>query len=191
MYAALPDPYCYRGTAVLRNRKGLRNQSQLDDFEADAILQRSDELFPSGAFDPSRFRAVHHHLFQDVYSCPGKYRTGRTSKGSSVFCYPENIEREVDRAFDGMHAQGPFSGRLPSDRFAEIGAEFLSELNAIHPFREGNGRTQMAFFAMLADHAGFPLNLEELEPAPFLAAMIDSFRGRRDALAVQLRALML
>lgn len=56
--------------------------------------------------------------------------------------------------------------------------------------REGNGRTQMAFFAMLADQAGFSLKLEKLEPEPFLGAMIESFQGRMDALTAQLRALM-
>jgi cell filamentation protein len=64
---------------------------------------------------------------------------------------------------------------LDKRNFAESGAHFLSELNAIHPFREGNGRTQMAFFAMLADAVGHPLDLSLLEPRSFLAAMIAAF----------------
>lgn len=190
MYSAIPDPYCYKGSTVLRNRLGIRNQQQLDAFEAESVLQRGFEGLPAGVFDPPHFRSIHRHLFQDVYRWAGKYRTVRISKGASSFCYPEYIAREVDRIFAKLHAHHPFSGRLSPARFAKIGAELVGELNAIHAIREGNGRTQMAFFAMMSARAGFPLDLERLQPAPFLAAMIDSFHGRTDALAAQLRMLM-
>jgi cell filamentation protein len=63
-------------------------------------------------------------------------------------------------------------------------------LNAIHPFREGNGRTQTMFLALLADQAGYRLWFERLRPKSFLAAMIQSFYGDEQTLALHLRRLM-
>jgi cell filamentation protein len=81
---------------------------------------------------------------------------------------------------------------LGSDRdaFIRLVAEFLSDLNAIHPFREGNGRSQLAFLHLLALRAGHPLEIERIKPAAFLAAMIRSFDGGIEPLAEQLRALL-
>jgi cell filamentation protein len=67
VYDVGPDPYCYSGTTVLRNKLGLTDQTNLDDFEADAVTQRGTEPLPGGRLTPSHFRAVHRHLFQDVY----------------------------------------------------------------------------------------------------------------------------
>jgi cell filamentation protein len=61
--------------------------------------------------------------------------------------------------------------------FSAGAAHFLAELNAIHAFREGNGRTQLTFFALLADQAGHPPDLSKLRPDEMLEAMIASFDG--------------
>jgi cell filamentation protein len=80
---------------------------------------------------------------------------------------------------------------LPSEIFATQAAHFLAALNAIHPFRDGNGRTQLAFTAMLAAHAGHPLALERLEPETFLSAMIRSFQGNERLLADEITDLVM
>jgi cell filamentation protein len=61
--------------------------------------------------------------------------------------------------------------------FADKAAHFLAELNVIHAFREGNGRSQLTFFALLADYAGHPIDLDKLDPHKMLDAMIASFDG--------------
>lgn len=73
------------------------------------------------------------------------------------------------------------------DAFAEQAAAFLAYLNAIHPFREGNGRAQLSFMTLLAAKPGHRFDLRALEPEPFLAAMIASFRGDEVALVAQVR----
>jgi cell filamentation protein len=73
--------------------------------------------------------------------------------------------------------------RLEAEEFSHKAAHFLAELNAIHAFREGNGRSQLSFFALLADNAGHPLNLDRLDPVEMLAAMIASFDGDEQKLA--------
>lgn len=189
MYDAAADPYCYPGTAVLKNIPGIQDQTALGLFETISTAQRADEPLPHGRLSVSHYQAIHHHLFQDIYVWAGKFRTVRMAKEESVFCYPEHIRREMTRLFAGLKQKRFFQG-LTADRFAAGAAHFLTTLNAIHPFREGNGRTQIIFVVLLADHAGHPLDLERLEPEPLLAAMVAGFRGKERSLVRQIRRLI-
>ncbi len=188
MYEAIEDPYCYHGTTVLRNVLDLHTQEELDAFEAAATTQRADEPLPSGRLSVSHYCAIHRHLFQDVFTWAGKPRTIRLGKGGSAF-YPEHIRREMRALFADLRSKHHLRG-LPADMFAHEAAAFLATLNAIHPFREGNGRTQTSFLALLADSAGHPLDLERLEPEPFLAAMVASFQGDIAELTEHIRHLI-
>ena len=150
MYEAADDPYCYPGTGVLKNRLDLRTQAELDAFEAAITTQRADEPLPAGQFDADHYRAIHHHLFQDVYDWAGQIRSVRIMKGGNTFCFPENIDAQMRRAFAEL-ARANQLRDLDSESFAVKAAHFIAELNAIHPFREGNGRTQSVFLGQLAD----------------------------------------
>jgi cell filamentation protein len=182
MYQAAADPYCYPGSTVLKNRLNLRTQSQLDKFEAFITAQRADEPLPLGRLSYRHFRAIHRHLFQDIYDWAGKIRTVRIAKQGSMFAYPEHIDREMRRLFRNLADERHFRN-LGTFSFSMQAAHFLAELNAIHPFREGNGRTQLTFLTVLAERAGHPLALERLDPAAVLKAVIRSFGGREQALA--------
>jgi cell filamentation protein len=70
MYQAETDPYCYPNSSVLKNKAGLTNQAALEEYETAMTFARSLEPLPPGRFSVSHYRAVHHHLFQDVYG-PG------------------------------------------------------------------------------------------------------------------------
>lgn len=188
MYDAVADPYCYSGTTVLKNRAGLRDQRALDRYEAAMTAQRADEPLPAGRLTVSQYRAIHHHLFQDVYPWAGRFRTVRIGRGGSAFCYPENIAREMRALFAVLARKKHLRGLSHGD-FAREAASFLATLNAIHPFREGNGRTQTTFLALLADQAGYPPNLDKLKPKPFLAAMVASFKGDEHPLVRQIALL--
>lgn len=153
------------------------------------VASRIDEPMLSGGFDARHYRAVHRHLFQDVYAWAGEYRTVRIAKGESMFCYPEHIAAEMERLFAWLSGRNALAG-LDAVSFAAQGGHFLATLNAIHPFREGNGRTQLTFMAMVAAQAGHPLQLQRLDPAAFLAAMIQSFAQDEDLLVRQLQALI-
>jgi cell filamentation protein len=117
--------------------------------------------------DFQHFKAIHRHLFQDVYEWAGQIRAVRISKGGNPFCFPENIEGQAARLFDNLQ-QTHFLRHLDARTFSTKAAHFLAELNAIHAFREGNGRTQLTFFALLADRAGHPLDLNRLLPNEML-----------------------
>ena len=188
-YAAFPDPYCYRGTTVLKNIPSIRNADALQQFEAAMTAQRADEPFPSGRLSVRHYCQFHRHLFQDVYRWAGRYRTVRISKGPSTFCYPEHIHRHMVATFRRLRDRRFLRDRTP-DAFAEGAAHFVAELNAIHPFRDGNGRTQLSFVALVAAQAGHPLSLSRLRPRAFLAAVIASFQGNERPLTRELRRLL-
>jgi cell filamentation protein len=189
MYESTPDPYCYPGSTVLINRLGLRDQAELSAFEAFITAQRSEEPLPRGRLGYAHYRAIHHHLFQDVFDWAGKLRTVRISKGDSMFCYPEHIDAEMRKLFARLSAARFLRG-LSAEEFARRAAHVLAELNAIHPFREGNGRTQLTYLALLATRAGHPLRLERMNPEAMLAAMLASFKGDEAPLAALLAGLI-
>lgn len=188
-YEVFDDPYCYKGTFVLKNRADLRDQRRLQAFELEISSLRAEEPLPNGRYGPAHYRAIHRHLFGDVYSWAGRYRTVRTAKGGNVFCYPEHIEAQMNALF-GRVRTAPFKPGRPAVEFIRALAVFLAELNAIHPFREGNGRTQLAFASLLSIRAGQPLDLAVLRPRAFLAAMIASFAGDNAALEAELRRML-
>jgi cell filamentation protein len=186
MYEAHADPYCYPGTSVLKNIPGFHDQAILETFEIDITTQRSEELLPRGRLSVRHCQAIHRHLFQDVYAWAGRFRTVRMAKGTSVFCYPENIAREMTRVFAELKGAQFLTG-LNAKAFAAGAAHFLADLNAIHPFREGNGRTQLIFLAAVAQHAGHAFDPTRLDREAYLSAIIRSFSGDERELAAQLR----
>jgi cell filamentation protein len=180
-YASGSDALCYPGTAVLRNKAGLQDQDQIDAFELAMFITRAKERWPAGRLDVRHYFALHHHLFQDVYNWAGTIRSIRIGKDGSWFCFPEHIEGEMEKLF-GWLADERYFRTLAGAEFSGKAARFLSELNAIHPFREGNGRVQMSFLTLLADNAGLPFNSAALKPRRAMQAMIESFKGRLEPL---------
>ena len=173
--------YCYAGTDVLKNRLGIKDAAELAAFEAEISNQRAQEPIAEADLDYAGYCALHKHLFQDVYDWAGEPRQIRIGKAGNWFCFPENINAEMAKLFSSLAAQNNFVG-LSKTEFVKRSAHFVSELNAIHPFREGNGRTQLSFLGILAEQAGHPLDFERLEPVKVLDAIIESFAGNEDKL---------
>lgn len=189
MYEVAQDPYCYPGTGVLKNKLGIRDADTLGLIEASLALARSDEPLPSGRLSVSHYLAIHRHLFQDTYSWAGRLRKTRIAKGGSMFCYPEHIPAEMRTLFAGLRRDHYLRG-LDRERFALAATAFLSTLNAIHPFREGNGRAQLTFLWLMADRAGHALERDALDPKAFLAAMVQSFKKDDAPLTAAIRSLL-
>jgi len=146
------DPYVYPGTTVLKNIPGIRNQEILDRFEADRVGQRSLELIErplSGLFDIEHLQGIHRYLFQDVYEWAGDFRTVDIAKGNSYFAHVPYIESTLKGLFGELSEERHLRG-LNQERFASRLAQILGTLNAVHAFREGNGRAQREFVRVLA-----------------------------------------
>jgi cell filamentation protein len=178
MYEVADDTYCYPGTTVLRNLANLQDPQELADFEAEMTDLRASEPIPVAEMDAAYYFGLHRHLFQDVYAWAGQPRTVRISKGGNAFCFPEHIPTQMSKLFAELKADDYLRG-LDGKTFAAKAAHFLAELNAIHPFREGNGRTQLSFLVLLADACGHPINTDRMDPERVMDVMIEASAVRK------------
>jgi cell filamentation protein len=186
------DPYVYPGTNVLRNLRDIRDSEILNEFEADATSRRIRQLEykPSpGALDTRHLQTIHHHIFQDVYSWAGEFRTVNISRsGQFPFAFPEQIIPSLDRLSGELRKERYLVGADRS-KFCNRGAHYLGELNAIHPFREGNGRTQRQFIRQLAGRNGYALDWSPVPRDQMAEASRQSFqRGDNAGLEKTLRS---
>ena len=118
MYEVADDTYCYPGTTVLKNLLGLKEQAELDAFEAEITVQRASEPMPEGKLDAVHYKAIHRYLFQDVYIWAGKPRTVRISKGGNALL--SRTHRQADgQAFCSAGRQAP--------RYAESAVSMTAE----------------------------------------------------------------
>lgn len=173
------DSYTYPNSEILRNKADLRDQAALDAFEADATAIRLLELIEhpiKGKFDLAHLKAIHHHLFQDVYDWAGQLRTVDVSKGSSRFGNCGLIENYLKQQLARLSDENLLIGLRPGS-FIQRLAHYMGEINAAHTFREGNGRVQRAFCAQLAEQAGYFIDFDEVSRDEMYAAMIASFHG--------------
>lgn len=167
---------------MLKNVAGLTSQAALDRYEARMSALRAEEPLPAGRLSVRHFQSIHRHLFQDIYPWAGKFRTVRISKGSSMFCYPENIAAQMAGLFRELGEKNQLRS-LRQTMFATEVGRFLATLNAIHCFRDGNGRAQLAFITLLCHLAGHPIDFARFDATVFLDAMIKSFKGNEVPLA--------
>lgn len=188
-YEAQEDPLCYPGTQVLQNKAGLTDQDLLDQFEHLMFLTRAEEPLPPGNLDFSHYKSIHHHFFQDVYDWAGQIRTIRTGKGGNWFCFPEYIDAEMTRVFAELQREQYLSSPGSLVGFADRASHYIAEINAIHPFREGNGRCQLTLLNILFDLAGFDMNEDRIDPLTFMSAMVSSFAGDNRHLSAAIQSM--
>ena len=172
-----PDPYVYPGTTVLKNIPGIRRQELLNRFEADRVGQRSLELLEhpfAGRFDMAHLQEIHQYLFQDVYEWAGQFRTVDMAKGDSYFARVPYIEPTLDGLFGKLSARKHLRG-LNQEAFASRAAEILGTLNAVHAFREGNGRAQREFVRKLAHDNGYWIDWSKVSREEMYRASARSF----------------
>jgi cell filamentation protein len=158
------DPYIDPDTGILRNKLGLSTAADLEAAERDithaALIWLRDSP-ATATYDLAHLSAIHRRIFGDIYDWAGQARTVALGKGS-MFCLPQFIEPAAAEIFRQLHQEKFLQGREP-DAFVDRLTYYLGEVNAIHPFREGNGRTQRAFFEQLAADAGYTLAWQRLD----------------------------
>jgi cell filamentation protein len=187
------DPYLYPGTDVLKNLRDIRDPHILSRFEADATSRRIIQLINApvpGRFDTARLKAIHKHIFQDVYGWAGQFRTVNISKGGHPFGAAAFVEPALNDLLQKLSAENYLQAVDPRV-FASRAGYFLGEINAAHPFREGNGRTQREFIRELGRHAGFVVDWSRITRFQMIAASRESFHtGNSSALAELISASM-
>lgn len=159
------DPYTYPGTRVLRNIPGIRDDATLRDFEYEQTKLRIEELRDNpipGKFDLEHLKAIHAHVFQDVYEWAGQTRTVNISKNGDSFAQPAFIE-SYSRQISTALAKENNLQELEKPQFVERIAHFYADWNALHPFREGNGRTTRELIGQIAHEAGYDLDQTRID----------------------------
>jgi cell filamentation protein len=169
-------PYCYPGTDVYRNKEDIRDAGELEDFErahsADRLLTLPHDL----AITVAAFREIHRYMLQDVYDWAGEYRTVNTGR-TGPFYKSEYTAIELDKRFAIINAEDSLHGLTPA-KFAARAAEHMCELNAIHPFLDGNGRALRAFLEVLVLQAGHTIDLAPIDPDAWNAASASGHHTR-------------
>lgn len=156
------DPYCYPNSTTLRNRLGITDAHELDEIERALVAQRLSEGTPRGSFDLDHLRAIHRHLFQDVYDWAGELREVEIAKGGSRFMF----RRFIGSGMADVHhrlTKAAFLRGLGHDAFAQEAGTIIGDINHIHPFREGNGRTQLEYLRQLGEQAGRAIDIRKLD----------------------------
>ena len=155
------DRVFYPGTETLRNKLDIRDPHKLDQAERLLTTNRALEPFPPDAHhrNYAGFKAIHRHLFQDLYDWAGQERTYTTGRGPVPFAVPEHITGWMEAQFTIIAEENYLIG-LDPDPFANRAAEFVNEINAGHPFIDGNGRTQRNWLRLLCEGAGYQLTFE-------------------------------
>ncbi|WP_042400643.1 Fic/DOC family protein [Streptacidiphilus carbonis] len=186
----MTDPYV-EPNGTFRNKLGITDPAVLAEAEADlavvelAILDA--EPLPGG-YDLAHLQAFHRQIFGCVYPWAGELRTVEISKGTS-FCPSINIvpfaEDVFHRLADNHHLRG-----LDRPGFVRALADLCGDVNAIHPFREGNGRTQRAFLAQLSRDAGYTVSWQDMDQEENIAASVASFNANNDLLEKMLNGLV-
>ena len=168
--------YCYPDSDVLVNKLNIKDNDTLNEAERKYTAIRGWELIHhpiSGKFDLKHLQAIHKHLFQDLYEWAGEIRTVDIAK-TNLFCLARFIDSYAEDIFGKLKSDNYLIG-LSKDELVKKCAYYFCEINALHPFREGNGRSQREFIRELALNAGWNLDWYKVEPEEMLEASIASF----------------
>jgi cell filamentation protein len=170
------DPYLYRGSAVLQNKLGIRDEVRLEQLERQLVAQRIAEGCPAGDFDLGHLCRIHLHLFQDIYAWAGELRAVEISKDGSQFQFRRFLQTGMADIHQRLKAADYLRGLSLHD-FAEAAGRAIGDVNYVHPFRDGNGRAQLQYLEQLASRAGHPMALARLNPQRWLDASKASMAG--------------
>ena len=168
--------YCYPNSRVLINKLGITDADELFEMEKRLTLLRLQELQENpikGDFDFSHLKAIHQYIFQDIYKWAGQERTVEIGKGN-LFCTTACIHSYARAVFD-RYFQQCYSARNNFDEYILVLANNYGDLNALHPFREGNGRAQREFARLVCLECGYDFNLSGTTHKEMLAASVLSF----------------
>ncbi|MFY3790239.1 Fic/DOC family protein [Ureibacillus sp. MALMAid1270] len=153
----------------------VENFVELEKIEQYAFFIRSFQIeqgiYKVQGFTFNDLVRLHHHLFQDVYTFAVEVRNVQLTKGNTRFCQFQFIETMAKEIFKHLENESEW---LTTKEAAKRIAYFKAELNMLHPFREGNGRTIRIFIQNCAQAKGYMWHYNELQQDEYIQAMIES-----------------
>lgn len=158
----IDDYYFYPHSSVLRNKKGFRFQQDLDRYETSKASKRmlaieyDPFILGEPSFDFEYLKRIHGYLFQDVYDWAGEVKLQNTYKKNINYTDIEDIEVRSEDIFQDVISD--FSPGMSKSEFCEKGGKLLYDIHFLHPFREGNSRTERTFMYLLGKRCDISLN---------------------------------
>ena len=174
---------CYEGTTCLVNKLGIRDEKRLSEVEAGITFAKAvmlEETPIDDDFGFEHFKKIHEFLLCDLYEWAGQVRTVDISKKRTKFLDVASIESIGTKCF--AKVKDGYFENLSFDEFVKRLAEFYNDVNYIHPFREGNGRTQRIYFTQLIRHYGYDINFADVDTDELMIATIQASSGVLDFL---------
>lgn len=176
-YEKTPN-YCYKDSDVLINLLNIRNQDELYIAEREISGYRTIELKRKpikGNFDFKYLKSIHKYIFQDIYSWAGVLRTCNIAK-TDLFCLTENIEIYGNSIFQNLRKDDYYLKYDFNIKVRKL-TDLFCDINALHPFREGNGRTQRYYIEALASVIGVYLNVSNTSKEDMIIASHEANNG--------------
>lgn len=175
--------YCYPPSfTVLKNKLNIRDAVALDRVERRFVVARMASGIPRGAFDLKHLKAIHRHIFQDIYDWAGELRTVEMSKAGHQFQFRRFIETGMADIHHRLVSLD-FLHKLTVSDFVLYSGKVMGDLNYVHPFREGNGRVQLIYLEQLAVGAGHPVDLRRIDQHSWIEASRLAHFGRYDEMS--------
>ena len=164
-------PYTYPDSSVLINRRNIRDAATLETLERKTTLLYLSEMADQviGDFDVVHLKRIHYILFHDLYAWAGQFRLVDIGKEQTLFCRAAFLDGEAERIVKWIR-QHHYLRADQAEPFAQQAGELMTHLNMLHPFREGNGRTQREFVRQLARFQGFMLDYRRMDVERYMAA---------------------
>jgi cell filamentation protein len=177
-YGVSHDSYCYPDSEVLQNKLNIQDYDNLVEaelaFTAIRYSEYSSTITSIQDFNLKHLMRLHRQLFQDIFHWAGEVRTVDIAKGETRFCTCSRIEAEANKQFSRIVLLERFDSK---DQLITKIADIFCELNIIHPFREGNGRTQRFFFEELFFYFGLSVNWPDISKDEWVNANIQGYLG--------------
>lgn len=164
MYDAINSKYTYPNSCVIKNKLNIKDEKKLEDYERQMVSFKLATIRKHSMpekFNANRLKYIHNYLFCDIYDFAGKYREENITKDNFMFAQYEYLRENVNKILDKININELINMTF-EEKIKNI-SYYMTELNVLHPFREGNGRTIREFIRQLLQALGLEIDFSKIK----------------------------
>ena len=164
MYDVINSRYTYKDSNVIINKLNIKDEELLKEYETSIValkltsLAKNKKIYP---FTEEGFKSIHKYLFEEIYDFAGEYRLENITKENFRFSEYQYIEENMNIIMRKIDVN--ILMKLDFDELCKALSEIMTDLNVLHPFREGNGRTIREFTREIAYVCGYEVNFSNVD----------------------------